>query len=238
MQCVIDQPAGLGDIIFCQKIVDFFIDHGYTVIWPVVDEYYETVNHHMRKDNLVFCHVDDDYPLKACSRDGLISPVQLPNKDLYLPLRYADLSFPRQSVMKAKYKILYLDHNNWQNHFLFERNTENESLLYYDVLGLKDNSSYVIVNEKYGSPPHYKEKNIELNDKYQIVEMDFYSDFTLFDWCKVIECAQEIHSVETSLFYIIEKLTLKTPVLEAYSKHTPTCYMHVEGLFATPWHYN
>ncbi len=38
---LIDQPAGLGDIIFCQKLADHVIDLGYEVIWPVSVEYLE-----------------------------------------------------------------------------------------------------------------------------------------------------------------------------------------------------
>ena len=34
--CLIKQPAGIGDIFFCQKIARYMIHHGYDVIWPVL----------------------------------------------------------------------------------------------------------------------------------------------------------------------------------------------------------
>ena len=62
--CVIGQPAGLGDIIFCQKIADMFIQNGYTVWWPVVEQYYDDVNKYMKKEGLIYCRDQDDFPLK------------------------------------------------------------------------------------------------------------------------------------------------------------------------------
>ena len=34
--CLIKQPAGIGDIFFCQKIARYMMYHGYDVIWPVL----------------------------------------------------------------------------------------------------------------------------------------------------------------------------------------------------------
>ena len=67
--------------------------------------------------------------------------------------------------------------------------------------------------------------------------MQFLNDITLFDWCKVIENASEIHTVETSLNYIIEKLDIKGS-LNMYSKWSPPNYDHVKMLFKKPWKYN
>ena len=37
--CLIRQPAGIGDIFFTQKIVKDYISKGYTVIWPVIEQF-------------------------------------------------------------------------------------------------------------------------------------------------------------------------------------------------------
>ena len=39
MKCIIDQPAGLGDIFFCQKIGYHYQNQGYEIIWPVKSVY-------------------------------------------------------------------------------------------------------------------------------------------------------------------------------------------------------
>lgn len=237
VECLINQPSGLGDIIFCQKIADMFIDNGYKVIWPVVPEYHLTVNKHMKKNNLFFPCVDEEFSLKEYYNSRVSVPSHISGNDIYLPLRYADLRFPNQSVMKAKYKILNLDYNGWQDHFIFERDSKKEDILYYEILGLKDDSKYTLLNRKYGSPPHYKEKMINAPAGDNIVEMAFYKDFTMFDWCKVIECAEKIYSVDTSLFYIIDKLSIKTKNLYSFSRGQPPTFIHIDGLFTTPWDY-
>ena len=33
--CLIKQPAGIGDIFFCQKIARYMAYHGYQIIWPL-----------------------------------------------------------------------------------------------------------------------------------------------------------------------------------------------------------
>ena len=38
--CLINQPSGLGDIFFSQKIAQKWLDAGYEVVWPVEDHYY------------------------------------------------------------------------------------------------------------------------------------------------------------------------------------------------------
>lgn len=237
MQCLINQPAGLGDIFVCQKIVDLFIDNGYKVVWPVVEQYYDTANRHMKKKGLSFCHIDDDFPLKEYFTSGLTVPKQLPDGNAYLPLRYADLHFPNQCVMRAKYKILNLNHRGWQKHFVFSRDIKKEQELFHDVLGLKEKSRYVLVNKKYATPPHVLEKKIDVNTDLKVVEVDFYSDFTVFDWCKVLELATEIYSVDTCFFFLIDTLKIKATRLDAYSRHNPASFLHVDGLFQAPWKY-
>ena len=33
--CLINQPAGIGDVFFTQKIVDKFLNEGFNVIYPL-----------------------------------------------------------------------------------------------------------------------------------------------------------------------------------------------------------
>ena len=35
--CMIKQPAGIGDILFCQGIAKHFVDRGYKVIFPILN---------------------------------------------------------------------------------------------------------------------------------------------------------------------------------------------------------
>ena len=70
--CLINQPAGLGDIMLCQKIADAVIAKGYQIYWPVIDQYLEDVKRYMQKDGITFCSENDDFPLKQYYSSGLI----------------------------------------------------------------------------------------------------------------------------------------------------------------------
>ena len=236
--CLIKQPAGLGDIILCQKIVDALIDRDYHVYWPVIEQYLDSVKNYMQKDGITFCSEEDDFPLKEYYHSNFRVPIRSKDGGLYFPLQYADLSYPGESVLKAKFKILKMDSMGWQQHFKISRNTDKENELFYDVLGMDDYTDYAFVNLWYGSPPHSEKKDILIESKLHKIEMSTVDNFSIFDWCKVIENAFEIYCVDTSLFYIIEFLELKANKLEAYSKFSPSNYMHIDGLFSKSWRYN
>mgnify|MGYP003627899402 CR=1 FL=1 len=238
-QCLIKQPAGLGDIILCQKIADTIIKRGYKIIWPVIDQYYDTLTKHMQKEGITYFKEKDDFPLKELYNSPYKVPVTVKEtQDLYLPLQMADQSFPGESALKAKFKILALDHNGWQDNFVFNRDVNKEDVLYYKELELSDDEEYILVNNLYGSPPHTVKKDIPLYTTSKIIEIEMMDGYSMFDWSKVIECATEIYCVDTSLFYLIDMLDLKAGKLEAYSKFNPPHFMHTEGLFKASWNYN
>ena len=81
-------------------------------------------------------------------------------------------------------------------------------------------------------------KDIPIESKLRIVEVEMMEGYSMFDWSKVIENASEIYCVDTSLFYLIDMLELKATKLEAYSKFEPANYMHIAGLFKAAWNYN
>jgi hypothetical protein len=47
--------------------------------------------------------------------------------------------------------------------------------------------------------------------------------------------AKEIHTVETSLVYILHKLGLQN--ITVYSRHNPPSFTQVEGFFNKNWNY-
>jgi hypothetical protein len=214
-RCLIKQRAGLGDIILGQKIADFFIAEGYSVFWPVIDEYYDAITTSMKKEGITYWI-----------------------EDLYLPIQMADQHFPGESALRSKFKILGLTADGWQDHFLLHRDNKKEELLFSTELGLSTKEDYVLVNYLYGSPPTTVRKDIPLDSDLRIVEITMKEGYSMFDWSKVIENASEIYCVDTSLFYLIDILNLKATKLEAYSKFEPANYMHTDGLFKAPWNYN
>jgi len=137
-------------------------------------------------------------------------------------------------VMHSKYIMMQLDWKNWSEGFQFNRKIDKENELYYNVLGLKDDSEYVFVN-RYANTENRKNNELVFPDfDIPIVDLQILNGFSLFDWCKVIENAKEIHTVHTSMPYLIDRLNIKAKKYYMYQGiHNPNVE-HIPFLNNTP----
>ena len=214
--CLIRQPAGIGDIFFCQKIAHHYNDLGYDVVWPV-DDVYSFLNDYMGTDKIKF-----------------ISQSEIPHFDMEIILDGAHHKFPGKQIMTSKYFKYNIDHNDWEKYFNFKRNYKKEKVLFDQ---LTNNEPYIFVNKKYGTPPNYSINNSVTNtiiDKsLRIVELDLLDNFTIFDWSTIFENAEEIHTIDTSINYIFDKLKLKTDKIFVYPRLGNQTIFELDGLFKT-----
>lgn len=231
--CIIKQPAGLGDILFLSKIRKILTDSGYEVIHPVIKEY-KWLGEYIKGN---FPVIENMEYLDFYNSVGLyIDKKIIDNKEItVIPLSTADRLYAG-SVMDAKYKFLNINFNDWFNFLEIKRNINKENELFYEVLKLKEGDDYVLINNNYGSPPNFLKKNIQVGHTKKIY-MDFYENFTLFDWIGVMEKASEIHVVESSINYVLEKLNITPEKIFIYSKHNPPSFTHVKHLFSKNWNY-
>lgn len=213
--CLIYQPLGLGDIFWVQQIVDTIIADGYTVYYPVGSVYYEIVSKYITKKNLIWVKETDNFPLKEYY--GQINVHQTEN-EFYLPLSYADRYIPNASVMASKYYFLSIPIGDYRKHFKVNRNYERENRLIreYNLFG-----DYVLVNNSFGTEAQKRDIVIESDLKvhYMDIEQDKSNGFNIFDWIMALENAKEIHTVETSLCYLIDKYSLNSKI-HMYEKRT------------------
>jgi hypothetical protein len=213
MNILINQPAGIGDIIFCQKIAKIFETRGNTVVWPIA----ESINY--LKDYIIFSGLG-----RAFNSDKVV----------VVDLDKSFLIDPNESVLKVKYKYCNLDWSDWRNYVSFNRNTAKELELFNKVC---PDSEYVVINNFVGTPPNHVKYNIPEPKNKKIVYMDILDDYNVFDWCMVLENASEIYTIDTSINYIIEFLNIKASKLECYSRFKPSNFKHIEGLWKTNWNY-
>jgi hypothetical protein len=239
MIALIKQPAGIGDIFFCQKIASKLGNAGYNVVWPVIPEFLWLKDYLI--SDVTFCNVLNDFESKKLYEQcNLTNNICNYNEDggvVAINLQAADRLFLSTSVMTAKYKAMQLKHENWLEYFNFKRNIKKENELFYDVLKLNDNSQYALKNYFFASPPDEQVCRLAVNANIQcneVVTMRNIENFTLFDWCKVIQHAQEIHSVDTSVILIVEKINT-TDNIYLYSRHTPANFMHVTPILSKKW---
>jgi hypothetical protein len=230
--CLINQPAGLGDIFFLQKFVDKKISEGFEVIFPTLPSLIY-VRDYIKKDGLRFFSTDEDFPHKGFMGHNDI----VKNENLeYYPFHIADRRISG-SCMEAKYTLVGEDYAGWQDHFSWTRNLEKENELYYNILGLTDGKDYSLVSNVWGTPPTNNFREVPTSGKYKIVQVKMLDGFTPFDWSKVIENAKEISIVDTSFNYLIEKLNLKSENLYLTSRFTPPDFSHIINIFKKNWIY-
>jgi len=198
--CLIYQQYGLGDILWAMQIVDHYISQGYTVYYPVGDIFYNEVSTYIKKEGLEWKRESEDFPLKFLY--GTTQKMEL-GEDVYLPVAFAQHIVPAP-LMPAKLFLTGTPIKNWWGSLNIERNLEREQKLIdtYNLTG-----DYIIVNKAFGTNPVDIEVNIESNFPIHVMsfERDRQNGFNIFDWISALQNAKEIHTVHTSLCYIIDK---------------------------------
>lgn len=244
--CLIRQTCGLGDIFFTQKIAAMWVAGGYEIVWPVEDMFLKEVK--AIQSDFEFCSVSDDFPHKELFSNDKQMPIN-ESDFCYLPLQHSyellsggaaytgtpGLLFPTDihPLMQAKYHLVGVDYSDWASYFEFDRNQEKEKELYYDILGLDDQSFYSVINDTFARDLHIDIPQLP----GKVVSMGPFPQFILFDWYKVMQTAISINTVDTALSFLIEKMALSV-LLNVYSRGRYQCFSDLElntKMFSQPW---
>jgi hypothetical protein len=252
---LIYQPCGLGDILFLQKIAHHIKNKGYDVYWPVICEF-EWLNEYI--DDFTFITDPED---KFIPHQGLIlsDKINFPKKEYYSNKIQTEITedlfffqgfISCDPIMSGKYDSINIDWRDWRSYIKFNRNIEKENILYYDILGLKDDEEYVFVNRNFCTRPNpsiYRQISIDENDYgCKVIEMNLIPGYSMFDWCKVLENCKEINMVATSFNFLLESPALfdriKTKKLTLHHRcsnhyNSGNYWNDVKYLFELPWNY-
>lgn len=207
MVIVPNQFFGLGDIIFEQTLVRMFGDK---ILWPVEPQFV---------DGLQRAYPDITFIAKTFLN------INYDRKDEYetngmkvLPLRWSDslMNVAYSDCMKSKYMLYGKDWAKWKDSAMWVRDGKKEKELWY-LLGLHEGRPYNLVNTTFGSE---SQLNIPLviNNGLPTIHMRTIEGCSLFDWAKVIENATHIHTVSTSIIYLLELLPLKAETVNIYPR--------------------
>lgn len=207
MGLLVNQPEGLGDIIFSMALVRAMAEEYGDVLWPVRREWV---------DGLRVAYPD----IKFIDRGEC--KIDYERKDWHdwhglnvWPLRFAHEAINKGHVdfLRAKYEAYKGTWEDWMENGEFEHNEINEIALMGALQIPQRTRGYVLVNQTYKSDETGKIAMGIFTDPGQpIVEMRSMSSFSLFDWSKVIINASEIHTVGTSILFLIELLKPKCKV--------------------------
>lgn len=214
MDVVISQHFGLGDILFIEPIYRHYHNRGFKVVAPINPEYLWI------KEYIPYVEFVDvnSYPYNK------ESVTQKPDGKFHIPLRFAHPLFrgyelhygdDRAHWMSDKYEYLGLPVDLWKT-LSFTRNKEREQKL-FDLLEL-NGKKYVFYNCNFGGSFEHVDI-LYLHDKeFSHVTMKPIDGFTMLDWGVVIENAEQIHTVETSLVYYVESLKTKATEFHLYPR--------------------
>lgn len=211
------QYFGTGDIHFCQTIANKWVDEGYEVVWGALPHFVDGLNRAFPRVKFV------DYrtlPIDYNRMDEHDS-----NGYRVIPLRWSVelMGVPYKDCMKSKYMLFDMDWQDWRKGAMWQRdevkemNLANIALRKYFAGTEIANAPYNLINDTFGSELKNKVR-IDVINGLPNIYMSAIEGYSLFDWSLLIENATEIHTVSTSIIYILEMLDLKVPEIHLYNR--------------------
>lgn len=199
---IINQAAGLGDILFLVPLVRALMQEGNTCLWPIADHYFN-IAPHFRDINMV---KKSDYHFLPYETKGIVET----QFGRMLPYRFASeiLGHGFRTMMRDKYDLYGHSHLMWRG-LSYARfvNKENELKEMVGAIG-----DYVLINKDFGDPLRGMKSTINYTGQHKVIEMGIIPGFSLIDWLGVIESAIECHIANSSLMYLLELMNIKTPI--------------------------
>ena len=246
--CMIRQPCGLGDILFTQKIAKLILKKGQyeSIIWPVIKQF-SYLNQYIGAPGINFIDENKDFPHKQIYESNICGLYEEPQLELlYIPQQSADQVIgynpeTNNHPMYAKYELCNnLDYSDWYKYVSIKRNKKREKKL-EKFIGVDLKTPYNVVNRNYGSPPHPETiDKIDIYNEYPIIEMDFLGFDNLFDWMGILEHAKEVHTVETSLCYLLTLMSINNVTVYARKKYLSfplASFGYVNKIYSKGWKY-
>jgi hypothetical protein len=209
---IVNQTWGLGDILFIEPLYRYLDSLGLKVIAPVQDGYIWLNQHIKYVDFIKSSEFNIDYERFDFGL-AVVDGVELIDT-AYLPTRFSDQIFrnlrphdPSASRywMTDKYNVLGLSPNTWET-IKLERDFKKEKKLKEMILS-EIEGEYDFCNSFYQNS-----LNINLNlenmvkRELPVVSMRMVEGFSMIDWSSIIESARSVHTVSTSLLYMIQSI--------------------------------
>lgn len=202
---IINQFQGLGDILFCIPIARHYLAQGVKeIIWPV---------------NPIYLNIQKHFPdIQFVDMNEL--KINYNRQDFYkhqgydvMPLRFSDhiCKVPYYDCMRSKYMLAGLPMETWR-HLYFERDHEAESRL-FEYFNPDAHKDIIFINENFRTGSSGK-VDIKKTGSGTKIHMQTFTGMTLIDWSLILESSKEIHTVGTSINYLIE--TLSPPANEIH----------------------
>ena len=223
-KCIINQYFGIGDILFVEPICRHYWKQGYEIVFPVISKYLWI------QDYIPYINFVDKESYNIDYECQTITEIE---GNIILPLRWSKefmKSTSYKDTMRNKYLMFGFDLEKWRDLTWIRHRWKEDKLMRH--LGIEKGEKYNLINKNYYSFEN-KSVKVEIKNDYKNIEMGFVEGFTLIDWGAVIENATEIHTVNTSILYLMEKYDLKAKEIHYYSRgNNGIDFKNVDYLFS------
>ena len=129
--------------------------------------------------------------------------------------------------MTSKYTFLGLDWADWTDYVKIKRHLEREAALEaeFDL-----SEPYTLVNGRCSTG------ELNIFTEMNMIYLDEKAGYSLFDWMGVIEKAERIITIDTSLVLLCEVMKCRQP-LYVISRYKPVSFEPIEKILSLPWHF-
>jgi len=216
---IVLQQGGLGDIFFVQKLCKS-LTRNYNVYHPVTKEMWDSGACRLNTGE-----VNTGYNLALPKENVMVydcSNQPQPNGS--------------SDIMTSKYASSSLSWHDWRMYFNYRRDYDAEKRL-KQAVGLEDGEPFIFANKWYSFRKPHNGVELTIPEDYdgKVIWMNPEIAGTVFDWCGLLEEAEQIHTVDTCLNYIIDTLNIKTDTLICHPRHYKNTEDCVGKLFNAPW---
>jgi hypothetical protein len=203
------QSFGLGDVVFSMTLIKR-IANGNPIVWGVMPHFVEGLNKAYPDVTFVdWTKLGIDYNTKQHKE---IYHAEY-GKCVIIPIRWADsiMKVGYEQWMRSKYDMYGMDYRDWKELAWWERDYDKE----IELLKMHVNYAPILINATFGSECKLKSAVPTIKGAINMRVIDGYS---LFDWVGIIERATEIHTVNTSIIYLLDQLELTAKEIHIYPR--------------------
>jgi hypothetical protein len=213
---LIKQPAGIGDIIFCQKLYKKLKSDNCEIFWPVLDQI-----------NWLCDYLDTVCTFEEIRDKTFDTVIDLEGQNT--------LSKVGGRIMESKYKYVNQSFDGYLDYFTPKRNHEKENELYSNLVKGK---KYRLICDMFATPDVNKnvlKMNIPTSTVMDNIFVKILPNYTLFDWIKIIEDAEEIYCTDSAITFLVEKFNNKSKKLVCFSRRPHT--KEIDYLYNKKWEF-
>lgn len=212
----IRQPGCFGDILLIQKLC------------KVLSEQYNVYHY-------VYPHMWDIGIDQLETNINFGPYIKIPDDGLLYDCSAQYEGRPPSEQLTCKYEGANMPWEDWATYLKYRRYPEREQYL-KEKLGIQDGEPFILANKIYSNNKIHHGVELKIPKDYdgKIIWMSPNLSEKVFDWCWVFENAEQIHTVDTCINYIVETLDVKASTFVCHPRHW-NAKSALHRFFNVPW---